>query len=133
VDDALRASLTKQADTIAAQANPAKPADNSDLYATIINQGVVSIPDYPGDFKRFGDLRHVIGILFTTLLLSLGAPFWYGALQQLLQLRSKITQTDDAQREARQSTQDAINTPAGPAAVTPGVITGESGDLSAVG
>jgi hypothetical protein len=134
VDDELRASLTKQAEQIASTTNATAPdAGSPDLYQSVIEQGVISIPNYPRDFARFGDLKHLVGILLTTLLLSLGAPFWFGALQQLLQLRSKIQQTDDQQRETRQSTQDAISTPAGPAAVTPGVITGESGDLAAVG
>jgi hypothetical protein len=68
---------------------------------------VIAIPSYPGDLQKFADLRHLTGILFTTLLLSLGAPFWYGALQQLLQLRSKIAQQDDVQRQERQVTQPA--------------------------
>ncbi len=69
----------------------------------MIALGVVSIPQYPADFQKLGDLRHLTGIVFTTLLLSMGAPFWYGALQQLLQLRSKVERADDLQRKARQA------------------------------
>jgi hypothetical protein len=106
VDDALREALVNQAKTISAQA--AQGTEQSrDLYGSVINQGVIAIPSYPGDLQKFADLRHLTGILFTTLLLSLGAPFWYGALQQLLQLRSKIAQQDDVQRKERQVTQPA--------------------------
>jgi hypothetical protein len=106
VDDALREALVNQAKTISAQA--AQGTEQSrDLYSSVINQGVIAIPSYPGDLQKFADLRHLTGILFTTLLLSLGAPFWYGALQQLLQLRSKIAQQDDVQRKERQVTQPA--------------------------
>ena len=133
VDDELRASLTQQASAMVAQVNPKDPHSADHLYAPIVDQGVVAIPNYPQDFTRFADFRHIAGILVTTLLLSLGAPFWYGALQQLLQLRSKIEQVDDQQREARQSTQEVTPTPEGPAPVTPGVLNGEAGDLTATG
>lgn len=109
VDDALRQSLVTQANGIAQKA-PSDVEQSRDLYGAVINQGVISIPKYPDDFRKLSDLRHLTGILFTTLLLSLGAPFWYGALKQLLQLRSKIAQKDDAQRGERQSTQEASGT-----------------------
>lgn len=144
VDDALRDSLSKQAvaisDAEAKQATATLGKNdseasrlNSDLYKNVIAQGVISMPSYPRDFARFTDLQHVLGIIFTTLLLSLGAPFWYGALSQLVQFRSKITQDDDAQRKQRQSTQDVEMTAAGPAPVTPGILQGERGDLNAIG
>ena len=34
-------------------------------------------------------------MLVTSLLLSLGAPFWYGVLRNLLQLRSVLAVKDD--------------------------------------
>ena len=122
VDDALRQSLADQAQKLPSQTT----------FDSVIDQGVISIPQYPADFKKLGDLRHLTGILVTSLLLSLGAPFWYNSLKQLLQLRSKVAQQDDVQRKERQSTQDVVNTPAGPAPVTAGVLS-ERGDLAAVG
>ncbi len=116
VDDAVRASLVKQAESATKQAAPT----TGDLYEVFTTQGLVALPKYPDDFAKLADLRHFTGILFTTLLLSLGAPFWYNALKQLLQLRSKLAQADDSQRKQRQSTQDAIITPAGRAPVSPG-------------
>ena len=50
----------------------------------------------------------LLGIVLTAMLLSLGAPFWYGALKNLVRLRSVIAQKDDEQRETRQTTQVAI-------------------------
>jgi hypothetical protein len=119
VDDALRQSLVSQAQKISDAAAPGAP-QSRDLYESVINQGVISVPKYPDDLGKFADLRHLVGILFTTLLLSLGAPFWYGSLNKLLQLRSKIAQSDDAQRKERQTTQESVLTPAGPAPVAPG-------------
>ena len=111
MDDALRNSLVDQAKT---QANNA-----AGLYEFLSNDGMITIPQYPGDFAKFTDLRHLTGILFTTLLLSLGAPFWYGALQQLLQLRSKVAQEDDDQRKSRQTSQELVKTPVGPSTRAP--------------
>ena len=47
-------------------------------------------------------------MLTTALLLSLGAPFWYGALQNLLKLRSVLAQKDDVERQDRQTTSSDI-------------------------
>ena len=111
MDEALRNSLVDQAKT---QAN-----NTAGLYEFLSSDGMITIPKYPGDVARFTDPRHLTGILFTTLLLSLGAPFWYGALQQLLQLRSKVAQEDDEQRKARQTSQGKVKTPVGPATLAP--------------
>ena len=70
------------------------------------------------------------GILLTSLLLSLGAPFWYNALKNLIRLRSLIAQKDDDQRDTRQSQQDKSTTSA---TATPLVIAGERGDLTNMG
>lgn len=69
----------------------------------------------------------IVGIFVSALLLSLGAPFWYNALKNLLRLRSLIAGKDDDQRAARQT-----NT-SGAASPTPILVTGEAGDLTQVG
>ena len=51
------------------------------------------------------------GVMITALLLSLGAPFWYGALGKLLQLRSVLAVKDDAQRLERQSSESPPKPP----------------------
>jgi hypothetical protein len=59
---------------------------------------------------RWGQINFV-GVLITSLLLSLGAPFWYNALGRLLQLRSLLAAKDDDQRNARQSTKTVPTSP----------------------
>ena len=44
-----------------------------------------------------------LGIGFSWVLLSLGAPFWYDMLKNALQLRSRLAKKDDAEREQRQT------------------------------
>lgn len=50
---------------------------------------------------------HLLGMMLTISLLSLGAPFWYGVLSNLIKLRSSIARKDDAARDERQSRQGA--------------------------
>ncbi len=94
VDETLRQSLVEKSARIA-------PNDQQN-YSFVIDAGVVPLPDYPAGLARFEDMRHVAGMIVTTLLLSLGAPFWYHALNQLLQLRPKIAEADDLMRQARE-------------------------------
>ena len=68
----------------------------------LAENGLVTAPRSPGEWmKRWGQ-TNIVGVLITTLLLSLGAPFWYSALGKLLQLRSVLAVKDDDQRKARQ-------------------------------
>jgi hypothetical protein len=54
------------------------------------------------------------GIALSAMLLSLGAPFWYNALKDLLGLRPVLAQKEQAHREQRQSARDAVSSaPAG--------------------
>jgi hypothetical protein len=80
---------------------------------------------------------HLLGIFLTAALLSLGAPWWYSVLRDLVKLRSVVARNDDEQRAERQSTQappaTAAATGAGPAAVPPQYRGGEAGDLTATG
>jgi hypothetical protein len=55
-----------------------------------------------------------LGIAVTWMLLSLGAPFWYDALKDLLKLRSSLAKTEEAARNDRQ--QDTTKPVAAPAA-----------------
>jgi hypothetical protein len=73
----------------------------------------------------------LLGIVLTAMLLSLGAPFWYNALKNLIRLRSLIAQKDDDQRLSRQTD---TAPPATATASSPGLsIAGERGDLASVG
>ncbi|TDH59197.1 hypothetical protein E2C06_28655 [Dankookia rubra] len=74
------------------------------------------------------------GVVLSIALLSLGAPFWYELLKNMVRLRSLVAGKDDAQREERQTTQAAPA--AAPAAATqysPLTAKGEAGNLNAIG
>jgi hypothetical protein len=76
----------------------------------------------------------LFGILLSAALLSLGAPFWYSTLANLLKLRSVIAQKDETQRTERQTTQAAGPDPAtGGGGLPPALAGGEAGDLGASG
>ena len=95
--------------------------------------GVVRLPTHRQWLQSLGE-ANVFGLLITALLLSLGAPFWYSLLGRLLQLRSVLAAKDDAQRHERQTTQtDTASPAAGVPVGSAAVVTGERGDLVAVG
>lgn len=50
-----------------------------------------------------GVRRRLPGVLFSWLLLSLGAPFWFDLLKGLLKLRSVLADKDDKERSARET------------------------------
>jgi hypothetical protein len=54
-----------------------------------------------GDTAPHHEPASWIGIALSTLLLSLGAPFWFEALKDLLRLRSVLAGKDDLQRTQR--------------------------------
>ncbi len=43
------------------------------------------------------------GVLLTWILLSLGAPFWYDSLKDLLKLRSTLAKKEETARVERQT------------------------------
>jgi hypothetical protein len=69
------------------------------------------------------------------MLLSLGAPFWYNALKNLIRLRSLIAQKDDDQRQTRQTETSPSGGGTSPdsVAATPSLVIGERGDLARMG
>lgn len=75
-------------------------------------------------------LIRLFGILLSAALLSLGAPFWYATLRDLLKLRSMIARKDDAERAERQTTQAPA---AAGGTLPPQLRGGEAGDLEAAG
>jgi hypothetical protein len=120
--------------TAQAQSNPLK-LSNVDIQNVrdLLLNNVIGIPqslsDWAGRWNRDNAVMKVLGILLTALLLSLGAPFWYGALQNLLRLRSALATKDDQQRQERQTSGQAPPSPGAPDGV---VLTDERGDLAAV-
>lgn len=89
-----------------AQKNTEAPKDDAvqiQYMSFLANNGLVTAPRSIKEWEdRFKETNWV-GVLVTSLLLSLGAPFWYSALGQLLQLRSVLAVKDDEQRKARQT------------------------------
>lgn len=67
------------------------------------------------------------GIALSAILLSLGAPFWYNALKDLVGLRPVLARKEQAHREQRQSARD------GAVSLVPTQGIGERGDLAAIG
>lgn len=79
-------------------------------YADLDRMGLVSLPkSLPDWWARWwgprGGLPLFAGVLLTAALLSLGGPFWYASLANLLKLRSAVARKEEAQREERQTTQ----------------------------
>lgn len=104
-----------------------------DYYTLLSTAGLVTLPT---DFGTWWDkltAAKIPGILLSALLLSLGAPFWYGRLQDLLKLRSSIAQNDATQRCIRQTTQAPGDGSGTPTAVVNVGMAGEQGDVNAVG
>jgi hypothetical protein len=91
------------------------PEPLADVRRTIEEVGVVTLPRNFSQWRqgwwesspRGGGFRwpFLLGVLLSAALLSLGAPFWYATLGNLLKLRSLIARKDEAQREERQTTQ----------------------------
>jgi hypothetical protein len=112
---------------------PTTASVQKDYYNLLSTAGLVTLPT---DFDTWWDkwtLAKVPGILLSALLLSLGAPFWYGRLQDLLKLRSSIAQNDATQRCIRQTTQAPGDGSGTPTAVVNVGVGGEQGDINAVG
>jgi hypothetical protein len=112
---------------------PTTASVQKDYYNLLSTAGLVTLPT---DFDTWWDkwtLAKVPGILLSALLLSLGAPFWYGRLQDLLKLRSSIAQNDATQRCIRQTTQAPGDGSGTPTAVVNVGMAGEQGDVNAVG
>jgi hypothetical protein len=110
--------------------------DADKYYNDLSGAGLVTLP-FGYNWRDQLSWRKVPGMLIAILLVSLGAPFWYNILKDLLGLRSDLAKNDDVQRATRQTTQDtqpaiaAITTQV--AAVAPAWLKGERGDLGASG
>jgi hypothetical protein len=118
--------------------SPATPPPDvqKEYYNLLSTAGLITLPT---DWQTWVDrwtLGKVPGILLSALLLSLGAPFWYARLQDLLKLRSTVAQNDAIQRQTRQTTQTPDQGDDSSGATTTLVrvaAVGEQGDPNAVG
>lgn len=56
--------------------------------------------NYSWNLRLWG-IRKYFGIIISIVLLSLGAPFWFNILKNLVNLRSKIMRSEEKERESR--------------------------------
>jgi hypothetical protein len=116
-DDTLRNAFVQQAASLQLPRQDAGPDQKVErqYLAFLAEKGLISIPD-PEHWGAHWQGVNMLGVLITSLLLSLGAPFWYNALAQMIQLRSVIAAKDDVQRQARHSTESVAAPPTPPPA-----------------
>lgn len=135
-DDALRNSLVAEAQN--PPGNPELGLSQTEIQNVhdLMTNNVVGIPLSASDWARRWSKdtapMKIVGILLSSILLSLGAPFWYNALQNLLRMRSLLAVKDDIQRRERQfSNPPAIAAASATQASAERIaITDERGDLA---
>jgi len=125
VDNALREKLVAAA-IDRANAAPSTGVDAkppASVREAIKNSGADQLEDlgliaFPSSAEEWagrwtqGWLLQLFGIVLSAALLSLGAPFWYSLVANLVQLRSVVAGKDDLERAERQTSQVAAS-PAG--------------------
>jgi hypothetical protein len=109
-DPQLRATMLQQAVAIDQQQHDFDKMTSDQrqqLFNTLASAQLVSVPasfsEWQANWRGNGLHPNPGGVLLSALLLSFGAPFWYNALKNLLQLRSTLAQKDDQQRAQRQN------------------------------
>ena len=143
-DSALRNSLVEQAAKVSAPSQtdvqgaiPKLDSDSKQRLDDLVQDDVIQYPTSLNEWTHRwnGDnwLMKLIGILLTAMLLSLGAPFWYNALKNLIRLRSLIAQKDDEQRATRQTSIASGDSGSTNDAGVPSILVGERGDLTSIG
>ena len=129
VDQSLRQQLMQSAESDPSMQEPADPAAGQpavsvpaeqgapggqgvapvtikgSYYDALAQAGLITFPFDRARWPQQWNVRKVPGMLIAVLLISLGAPFWYNVLKDLLGLRSSLSAKDDAQRLIRQTTQ----------------------------
>jgi hypothetical protein len=103
---------------------------NKEDIRQLLQLGIITVPKSLDDWKKNWAFVSPVGIAFTVMLLSLGAPFWYNALKNLLKLRSTLARQDDVQRKERQTTQLFDENPADKKVVLLGPLPPVRGDNS---
>jgi hypothetical protein len=64
-------------------------------------------------------------VIFSWILVSLGAPFWYDLLKKLVSLRSLLAKKDDEERKARETSQQPATASPTPPAAPPKVLSAD--------
>jgi len=111
MDDQLREALISKAIALEQTRadNQPQPSLNIGSVKTELNTlqqlGVIDVINSGKNWREHWCEVNPIGITLSVFLLSLGAPFWYGALKNLLKLRGSVADRDDMQRQERQTRQ----------------------------
>jgi hypothetical protein len=112
MDDNLRNSLVQQAEG-AAPVSPNQPpldAATQENLKQLRELATDTLITWPSGWKSWNQemgRSSIFGLLLTAGLLSLGAPFWFNVLGDLLKLRPMLASKEDAQRKDRETTQPA--------------------------
>jgi len=131
--DAVVSDAAKSMNDSAKKASEATSSYNIDphSYYNLLNSaGLVTLPVSDQWLEQIKDPRKYPGMILAMCLISLGAPFWYNILKDLIGLRSTLAQKDDVQRSQRQLGQTAGGSDSAPG---PPLTLGERGDLTATG
>jgi hypothetical protein len=118
IDDQFRNAVVSNAAKHFSESTADNNVDPKPYYDLLNSTALITLPLDGQWFERLKDWRKVPGMVLSILLISLGAPFWYNALKDLLKLRSGLSQKDDAQRAQRQAAPGESGTP--PSSVTVG-------------
>lgn len=77
-------------------------AKADEIQAEIAETGLQLVPN-PWRLSAFDSARSVLGLVLSIFLLGLGAPFWYGALRNLVGLRHVVDKKKDEADEAERA------------------------------
>ena len=109
-DPQLRASMVQQSVAFELEQHgfdKIPSEQRNQLFDKLASAELVSVPasfaEWRANWSGHGLHPNPMGVLLSAVLLSFGAPFWYNALKNLLQLRSILAQKDDGQRAQRQN------------------------------
>jgi len=115
IDDNLRASLIK------AVPDPSLPPPSNELekntqdnlaqLRNLASDQLITWPAWPvwTSWKNGWGQSSLCGILLSSVLLSLGAPFWFNMLSNLVKLRPSLAAKDDEQRKDRESSRSGAS------------------------
>jgi hypothetical protein len=130
-DLAYEINASRQPDTTPATEVPQQ------ALAQLRELNLVDFPDSFGDWIQRWSVDesplHVFGIILSAILLSLGAPFWYSALTNLLRLRGVLAPKEDKERTERQTMQQPPTAAAAAGAAPGELLRGERGNLGTLG
>jgi hypothetical protein len=125
--DAAREQAVALAQVLAADQTIADPAppDVRLAVAKLQAADVIVVPSSRAQWLARWREVNCVGVAIGALLLTLGAPFWFALLKDLLRLRSAMAGQESQDRAQRQATLADLQ--------PPGAAAGEQGDLQAAG